>query len=114
MISQETQRAIRKDFVLSAILVAGGLALTGVSLMQLSARPQESTRREMAQSSPTQDTPSIAPGKENGPAESKPGGTRPTTPAPEPATPDADAQKAGAKPALPPAPAEKMGEPVQK
>ncbi len=46
------------------------------------------------------------------PAPAEPGGTRPTTPAPEPARPDADAQKAGAKPALPPAPAEKMGEPV--
>lgn len=37
---------------------------------------------------------------------------RPTTPAPEPARPNADAQKAGAEPALPPAPAEKVGEPV--
>jgi hypothetical protein len=115
MISRETQRAIRKDFALSALLVAGGLALTGVSLMQLSAR-QESSRREMAQATqPVQDKPPIPSGKDGGsPAESKPGGTRPTTPAPEPATPDADAQKAGAVPALPSAPAEKMGEPVQK
>ncbi len=42
------------------------------------------------------------------PAESKPGGTRPTTPAPEPARPDVEAQKDGAKAALPPAPAEKV------
>ena len=47
------------------------------------------------------------------PAASKPGGERPTTPAPEPARPDAQAQKEGAKPALPPAPAEKMAPPIQ-
>ena len=113
MISRETQRTIGKDFVLSAILVAGGLAVTGISLMQLSAR-QEAWRRDMAQvTQPVQVTPSIPSGKDGGaPAESMPGGTRPTTPAPEPARPDADAQKAGAMPALPPAPAEKMGEPL--
>ena len=83
--------------------------------MELSSR-EEQPRYKMAQATtqPSQDTPAIAPGKDNGPAESKPGGTRPTTPAPEPATPDADAQKVGAKPALPPAPAEKIGEPIQK
>ena len=49
----------------------------------------------------------------NKPAESMPGGTRPTTPAPEPARPSAEAQKEGAKPALPPAPAEKMAPPIK-
>ena len=52
-------------------------------------------------------------GRPDGPAEAKPGGTRPTTPAPEPAQPDADAQKAGAQPALPPAPAEKVAPPIK-
>jgi hypothetical protein len=47
-------------------------------------------------------------------AESRPGGERPTTPAPEPARPDAEAQKAGAKPVLPPAPAEKTAPPIEK
>jgi hypothetical protein len=52
-------------------------------------------------------------GKQNGPAESKPGGTRPTTPAPEPARPDADdAGHANPQPALPPAPAEKVAPPI--
>lgn len=63
---------------------------------------------------PSEQRPSVPAGKTDGPAESKPGGMRPTTPPPEPARPDADAQKKGAKPALPPAPAEKMGEPVKK
>ena len=43
-----------------------------------------------------------------------PGGTRPTTPAPEPARPDSQAQTEGAaRPALPPAPAEKMAPPIK-
>ncbi len=42
-----------------------------------------------------------------------PGGARPTTPAPEPAQPSAEAQKDGAKPALPPAPAEKVAPPIK-
>ncbi|WP_424628094.1 hypothetical protein [Bradyrhizobium sp. SYSU BS000235] len=112
MTPNETRRANRRDFVLAAIMVAGGLVASGVSLMQLAARDQ---LPQMAQTTqPPSDRPSVPAGKDNGPAESKPGGTRPTTPPPEPARPDADAQKAGAKPALPPAPAEKMGAPVKK
>ena len=115
----ESKRAARSDFIIAVAMVAGGLAIIGVSLMQLSRHRQDvsglETRREMAQAAqPSQDSPLIAPGKDNGPAEIKPGGTRPTTPAPEPARPDADAQKAGSVPALPAAPAEKIGEPVQK
>jgi hypothetical protein len=111
MTPNETRRANHRDFVFAAIMVAGGLVVSGVSLMQLAARDQV----EFAQTTqPSSGTPSMPAGKDNGPAESKPGGTRPTTPPPEPARPDADAQKAGAKPALPPAPAEKMGEPVKK
>jgi len=108
----DTKRnAGRADYLLSALLIAGGLALTGVSLMQLSERGEI----HFAQATePTETQPSVPAGKSDGPAEPKPGGTRPTTPAPEPARPDADAQKAGAKPALPPAPAEKMGEPIRK
>ncbi len=66
----------------------------------------------IAQASPPQTQP-VPAGKENGPAESKPGGTRPTTPAPEPARPDADeAGHANPQPALPPAPAEKVAPPI--
>jgi hypothetical protein len=54
-----------------------------------------------------------APGDNNKPAESKPGGTRPTDPAPEPATPSPEAEKKGAKQALPPAPAEKIAPPIK-
>ena len=93
--------------LLASALVAAGLAVSGVSLMQIAARnPQMAQATPPLQSSPPpadQDKP---------PAESKPGGERPTTPAPEPARPDAEAQKAGARPALPPAPAEKTAPPI--
>jgi hypothetical protein len=83
-------------------MVAAGIAISGLSVMQLKA-----TDPQIAQATPTP-TPQETP-----PAESKPGGTRPTTPAPEPARPDPEAQKAGATPALPPAPAEKMSPPIK-
>ncbi|WP_425992244.1 hypothetical protein [Afipia sp. DC4300-2b1] len=104
------KRANRTDLILSAILIAAGLTLSGISLMQLASRGEI----HLAQTTqPTESQPSVPAGKSDGPAESMPGGTRPTTPAPEPARPNADAQKAGAKPALPPAPAEKTGEPIK-
>ena len=93
--------------LLASALVAAGLAVSGLSLMQIAGRnPQMAQATPPLQSSPPpadQDKP---------PAESKPGGERPTTPAPEPARPDAEAQKAGARPALPPAPAEKTAPPI--
>lgn len=109
MTADEKRKAGQANYLLAALLIAGGFALTGMSLMQLSSRGG----MHLAQAAQPADTqPSVPAGKSDGPAESTPGGTRPTTPAPEPARPNADAQKAGAKPALPPAPAEKMGEPV--
>ncbi|HEX7882555.1 MAG TPA: hypothetical protein VF499_07450 [Afipia sp.] len=111
MTPNEKRQANRTDLVLSAILIAGGLTLSGISLMQIASRGQIQFAQTTQPSAPS---PSVPAGKSDGPAESTPGGTRPTTPAPEPARPDADAQKAGAKPALPPAPAEKMGEPIGK
>ncbi len=105
----QQKNPFRLDLVLAAVMVAMGLTVVGLSWSQLSGR------KEIAQATaPNSETPQVPAGKTDGPAESKPGGTRPTTPPPEPARPDADAQKRGAAPALPPAPAEKMGEPVKK
>lgn len=107
--NSQSNKTFRLDLVLAAIMVAMGLTVAGLSWSQLSARKQ------LAQAVvPNSETPQAPAGKADGPAQSEPGGARPTTPPPEPARPDADAQKAGAKPALPPAPAEKMGEPVRK
>jgi hypothetical protein len=97
------------DMLLASAMVAAGLALCGLSLVQLKAsNPQVAQATQPLQSSPA------APDAQNkAPAESKPGGERPTTPAPEPARPDTQAQKAGATPALPPAPAEKTAAPLK-
>src|SRR5712671_7070510 len=102
-----TKRAFRKDMLLASAMVAAGLAVSGLSLMQIATR-----NPHMAQATqPLQSSPPAA--EDKPPAESKPGGERPTTPAPEPARPDTQAQKAGATPALPPAPAEKMAPPIK-
>jgi len=97
------------DLLLASAMVAAGLALCGLSLVQLKAsNPQVAQATQPLQSSPA------APDAQNrAPAESKPGGERPTTPAPEPARPDAEAQKAGAPTALPSAPAEKTAAPIK-
>ncbi|MBV9566202.1 MAG: hypothetical protein JOY90_37995 [Bradyrhizobium sp.] len=91
----------------AVLLMVAGLLMSGVSLAQI----RGEDRLEVAQATPpTQVSP---PSDSKAPAESKPGGTRPTTPAPEPARPDPEAQKEGAKAALPPAPAEKMAPPIK-
>ncbi|MBR1139842.1 MULTISPECIES: hypothetical protein [Bradyrhizobium] len=90
-----SKRTLRRDLLLAAGLLGLGAVVAIISLTEIKAYHLD----QMAQATPE---PSATP------AESKPGGTRPTTPAPEPARPDVEAQKEGAKPALPPAPAEKV------
>ena len=90
-----------------------GLVMPGVFLMQLGQGQTEIAQLIPPPTSPAQTSPVAPAGNQNGPAEAKPGGTRPTTPAPEPAQPDADAQRAGSQPALPPAPAEKVAPPIK-
>jgi hypothetical protein len=108
MTSDERKRIYRNDLLMASALVVAGLATSGFALGRIAV----DHRMEMAQATPPlQGTPSTTEGK--APAESKPGGERPTTPAPEPARPDAQAQQEGAKPALPPAPAEKTAAPIQ-
>jgi hypothetical protein len=90
-----------RDMCLAAMLVIAGVAICGLSLAQIRAND----RIHLAQA------PTPSPGSP--PAESTPGGTRPTTPAPEPAQPKPEAQKEGVRPALPPAPAEKVAPPIK-
>jgi hypothetical protein len=107
MVSDDSKRTYRKELLLASAMVVAGLAMSGFAL----ARIAVDHRQEMAQATqPLQGRPSTTEGK--APAESKPGGERPTTPAPEPARPDARAQQEGAKPVLPPAPAEKTAPPI--
>ncbi|MGJ4966488.1 hypothetical protein [Bradyrhizobium sp. HKCCYLRH3061] len=100
-----SKRTLRRDLWLAAGLLGLGALVAIVSLTEIKAGHLD----QMAQA-----TPSASPEPSATPAESKPGGTRPTTPAPEPARPDVEAQKEGAKPALPPAPAEKVAPPMDK
>lgn len=98
--SPDKDHVLRKELLAAAALVGVGLLISAISLTELRAeRPHLVQATQPPQSSP--------------PAKSKPAGTRPTTPAPEPARPDAEAQKEGAKPVLPPAPAEKMAPPIK-
>ena len=99
--NEEQRTHFGRDMCFAAMLVIAGVAISGLSLAQIRAHD----RVQLAQAP--------SPSPSNTPAESKPGGTRPTTPAPEPAQPKADAQKQGAQPALPPAPAEKVAPPIK-
>jgi hypothetical protein len=109
MAVDDRKRTLLKDLVLAALMVAAGLAISGMALTELRA----AHTAELAQATqPLQSSPPADQDK-TPPAESKPGGERPTTPAPEPAHPDDQAQKEGAKPMLPQAPAEKMAPPIQ-
>jgi hypothetical protein len=106
MAPDDTKRAYRNDLLLASTMVAAGIVMAGVALMQLSSRsPVMAQATQPLQASPPSS-------QDNAPAESKPGGERPTTPAPEPARPDTQAQTQGVKAALPPAPAEKMAPPI--
>lgn len=106
MTSSERQRVARRDFVFAAMAIAAGLTVAGASVLQLTVRNEP---QHFAQAQTTQPDQSD---KATVPAESKPGGARPTMLPPQPARPDADAQNKGAKPALPPAPAEKSAPPI--
>src|ERR1700738_3895798 len=103
------KRTYRRDMLLASAMLFAGLMLCALSIAQIKAA---SGNQRVAQATqPLQSSP--APAQATSPAEAKPGGERPTTPAPEPARPDAEAQKAGATPALPPAPAEKTAPPIK-
>ena len=109
MPADDRKRSLRKDLLLAAVMVAAGLSVSGLALTQLRAAHTS----QMAQATqPLQSTPG-ADTKQSAPAEPATTGARPTGIAPEPAQPDAQAQKEGGKPSLPPAPAEKMAPPIQ-
>lgn len=107
MAGEERKPVSTSEWLMAAALIAAGTAMSVLSVVEIRANQ----RQELAQA--TQPTPTSPPETRKGvPAESEPGGVRPTTPAPEPARPGPEAQKAGAQPALPPAPAEKTAPPI--
>jgi hypothetical protein len=99
-------RSLARELIVAALLVAAGLGLSGISLIKIA-----NTDTHLAQATqPLQASPPVNSDK---PAESKPGGERPTTPAPEPAQPEPQTKGAAVKPALPASPAEKIAPPIQ-
>ncbi|MGY3236127.1 hypothetical protein ACVWZ4_003306 [Bradyrhizobium sp. USDA 4472] len=111
MPGQNDKRNLKLDLTIACTLFVAGVVVSVMSLAQIRAE----NRMELAQATqPLQGTPSTD--QDKTPAEAKPGGERPTTPAPQPARPDPQTQGAAgaAKPALPPAPAEKIAPPLEK
>ena len=96
--------------LLAGVMLAAGLVVTSISVARLSASDPHPLMAQATQ--PLQSTPG-AESRPSAPAEPTTTGSRPSDIAPEPARPDADAQKAGAQPALPPAPAEKVATPIK-
>ncbi|WP_420130963.1 hypothetical protein [Rhodopseudomonas sp.] len=115
----EKQNGLKRDLLLAGVLIAAGVAISGMALTQV----DRSGRLQFAQAEPqhlaqaTPQPPQSTPGAESKPAapspESNKSDARPHDIPPQPARPDADAVQSGAKPALPPAPPEKVGEPIQ-
>ncbi|MGY4482940.1 MULTISPECIES: hypothetical protein [unclassified Bradyrhizobium] len=109
MTGNSDKRRLKFDLIIACSLFAAGVVVSGMSLAQIRAeiRMQTAQATQPLQGAPSDD--------QNKPAEATPGGDRPTTPAPEPARPDPQTQGAAgaAKPALPPAPAEKIAPPIK-
>jgi hypothetical protein len=109
MSADERKRDYREKLMFAFALIAAGLVISALSLNQIRAND----RQHLAQATqPLQSTPG-AESKPSAPSEPVTTGTRPSGVPPEPARPDAEAQKAGAQPVLPPAPAEKTAPPIQ-
>lgn len=108
MSPEDRKRNYWKDLLLASMLVATGLVISTLSMNEIARNPQV-----LAQATPPLQSTPGAETKPSAPAEPVTTGTRPSNVPPEPARPDADAQKAGAQPALPPAPAEKTAPPIK-
>lgn len=110
--AQRRDAVLRRRRALGLALGIAGLAVS-VFAFALTIRPHPQVAQHYAQGqvAPSDQTTGQ---NQSPPAEAKPGGTRPTTPAPEPARPDPEAQKQGAPAALPPAPAEKTAPPISR
>jgi len=109
MSADDRKREYRERVMFACALIAGGLAISALSLNQIQAHD----RHQLAQATPPLQSTPGADSKPSAPSEPVTTGARPADIPPEPARPDADAQKAGAKPVLPPAPAEKTAPPIQ-
>ena len=116
---EQGSMSMRQERTLGVVLLVTGLIVAGAAVARMGTE-----NVVQAQATP----PTASPSDNDKPAESMPGGTRPTTPAPEPARPqNNEGGTTGTAPAsprtgdrppvtgtpLPPAPAEKVAPPVQ-
>ncbi len=106
MSQDQRKRSYRNDLLLASVMVAAGVSLSGLSLTALAVH-----NPQMAQATQPLQSTSDPAAHSDAPAASNPGGVRPTTPAPQPAHPDA--RTTGAAAALPPAPPEKIAPPIK-
>lgn len=102
----ETKRTMRTEIIIAAALIGTGLAMIAGSLAHLPAPTL------MAQATPPLQSTPGAESKPSAPPAPSATGTRPADTPPQPARPEPEAQNSGARPALPPAPPEKVGEPI--
>jgi hypothetical protein len=109
MSADGNKRKFRGELLFASAMLATGLVISALSVNQI----RLNDRLQLAQATqPLQSTPG-AETKPAAPSEPVTTGTRPAPVPPEPARPDAEAQKAGAQPVLPAAPAEKTAPPIQ-
>jgi hypothetical protein len=109
MSADHRKRDCREKLMFAFVLITAGLVISALSLNQIRAND----RPHLVQATPPLQSTPGAESKPSAPSEPVTTGTRPSGVSPEPARPDAEAQKAGAQPVLPPAPAEKTAPPIQ-
>lgn len=100
----------RTCLAVAALAFAAGVGMSTSALAGLTMNPPPA---RLAQATPPLQSTPGAESKPRAPAEPATTGQRPHETPPQPARPDADAKDAGAKPALPPAPAEKTAPPIK-
>jgi hypothetical protein len=107
--SEKRKRDYRNDLLFAGVIIAAGLVMSGLSAAQFA-----NSNLQLAQATPPLQSTPGAETKPSAPAEPVTTGTdsRPSSIPPQPAHPDAEAQKHGAEPALPRAPAEKIAPPI--
>ena len=105
----DRKSVLKRDLLLAAVIVSAGVVLSGVSIAQISHQHDQMAQAtpQPLQSTPGHETKPTEPASTTGTS-----GARPHDISPQPARPDADAVNAGAKPALPAAPAEKVADPI--
>jgi hypothetical protein len=104
----DRKRGYKNDLLLASAMVAAGLSLSAISMAVIVVHdPLMAQATQPLQSTPGADT------RPTAPVEPATTGTRPAAIPPQPAQPDAQAQKEGVAPALPPAPAEKTAPPIK-